>query len=319
MAPMEEVTGYVFRNVYKEMFGDISKYFSPFITTVAKGRLKTRDEKDVRPEHNANLRLVPQILTNRVDTFMQILELLYEMGYREYNLNLGCPSGTVVSKRRGSGMFMDLPFLDAFLDELLEAMEEVHPGELSLSVKMRIGLNNPEELEEILPIIEKKDLKEVIVHPRVREEFYKGVPHLEAYALAEERLPQPICYNGDLWTLEDYERLRKRFTKTHCWMLGRGIVANPALIRQIRGGEPLRKEEFELFIWKIWKSYVEELGQKDALFKMKELWNYFGRSFEDSKKVAHQIQKLKHADQYEGKQRELFANAKWKGTFNGKE
>lgn len=308
LAPMEAVTGFVYRNVYHAMFGDMDKYFAPFITPTRKKVLKTRERKDVAPENNKGMYMVPQILTNQAEAFIETCEFLALKGYREINLNLGCPAATVVTKGRGSGFLGETVKLERFFDEVFRwnlALDENERFEIS--VKTRLGLENAEEFEEILELYNRYPLKEVMIHPRVRRDFYKGKPDLDAFAGALEGCKHSVCYNGDIFTKEDYVNLIQRFPAVDKVMMGRGVITNPGLVREIKTGQKITKEELKKYHDKLYAGYLEDLGaEKDVLFKMKELWFYFGNNFGESDKIIKKIHKVKQPEEYKAVLKEIW-------------
>lgn len=300
LAPMEAVTGYVYRNVYHSMFGDADKYFAPFLSPTQKKILKTRERKDVAPEHNVGMYMVPQILTNKSEQFTETCEFLFPLGYREVNLNLGCPAPTVVTKGKGSGFLGTPVALERFFDEIFEWNAARTARErFEISVKTRIGLTDPEEFEELFQIYNKFPLKEIIVHPRVRTDFYKGSPNLDIFERILECCKAPICYNGDICTVDDYEKLTERFPQIDKIMIGRGLVGNPGLIREIKTGKKIAKEEIVQYHNELYAGYLADLGaEKDVLFKMKELWFYLAVHFEHCDEIRKSIQKSKTPEEY---------------------
>lgn len=300
-APLEGITGYIQRQTFATHFGCVDKYFIPFIQPKQHGHFTSREKKDMAPENNAGLTAVPQLLTNSVHDFLLTIEKLRELGYTEVNLNLGCPSRTVVSKGRGSGQLADTAALDRFLSEIFEN------AQVDISIKTRIGLVDPSEFETILPIFQKYPLKELIVHPRVQKEMYKGTPHKEIFAAAKAAKEFPVCYNGDIVCKTDYEQLIQQFPELDCIMIGRGLLKNPALAREIQGGSPLTKEEVRHYHDELYARYQKVMfGDRNLLFKMKEFWEFQICSFEDTIKAAKKIRKAQRAYQYEEAVNELF-------------
>ena len=310
LAPMEAVTGFVYRNVYESMFGEIDTYFAPFITPTQKKILKTRERKDVAPENNVGIRLVPQILTNDAKQMMETCRFLAERGYREVNINLGCPAATVVTKGKGSGLLGDTKRLTKFLADFYEANDSLPADEqFTVSVKTRLGLEDASEFEEILSIYNRFPLEEVIVHPRVRAEFYNGVPNLEAFGKALEACKHPVCYNGDIWNVQDYRLLTERFPTLLRVMIGRGVIANPGLIREIKTGQRVTKEELRQYHDALYDGYLADLGaEKDVFYKMKELWFYLGRNFADADRAIRNVQKASGTKVYKDAVKEVFAH-----------
>ena len=236
-APMESITIYLYRNIYEKLFGEIDKYYTPFIMPNGKRTFKTREFQDVLPEHNEGLHIVPQILTKSSKDFIRTAKELKELGYDEVNLNLGCPSRTVVAKQKGSGFLREPEVLDDFLTEIFDALD------MKISIKTRIGLRDTEEFEEILSIYNRHPVYELTIHPRLQQEFYKGKPHLDVFEYAVEHSENPLCYNGDIVTKEDYDNITTRFPSIDAVMIGRGLLRNPALVREIKYGQKLTKRE----------------------------------------------------------------------------
>lgn len=291
MAPMEGLTGYVFRSAYQRHFHNIDRYFTPFINNA---KMNHREVADILPEHNAGMEVIPQILTNRVEDFVAVSKALGEYGYEEVNLNLGCPSGTVVSKGRGSGFLAMPEELDRFLDGIFSRCP------LKISIKTRIGKLDAADWEELLAIYEKYPMTELIIHPRIQRDFYKNTPDMEAFAKAEEMSSHPLCYNGDVFSVEDYERVTKRFPLVERMMLGRGILMNPGLIDEINGKEGVNAKELRAFHDEVMEGYLAVMsGERNTLFRMKELWSYLGERFPDGEKALKRLRKATRIPEYQ--------------------
>ena len=294
-APMEGLTGYVYRNAHRACFGGVDKYFTPFLSPNQNHKFTAKEEKDVLPEHNQGIPLVPQILTNRAEDFIWAAEEMKARGYREVNLNLGCPSGTVVSKYKGAGFLARQEALNRFLDQIFQEVD------LGISVKTRIGIAAPEEFPELMEIFNRYPIRELTVHPRLRTDFYKNTPHWEAFRLAKERAcGVKLCYNGDIFTPEELSRFRAEFPETECVMLGRGVIANPGLAEWMETGKnPLDEKRFRDFHEDLLNGYREVMsGDRNTLFKMKELWTYMLTLFPDSEKEAKKIRKAGSMEAY---------------------
>lgn len=306
IAPLEGVTGFVFRNAHYQFFHPADKYFSPFITPGINSTRKSKALKDVLPENNKGPKVIPQILTNRADEFNFTAKQLKEMGYDEINLNLGCPSGTVVGKRRGSGFLPYLNELDAFLEDIYTDAEK-ETG-LKISIKTRIGKDSPEEFDAILDIYNQYPLSELIIHPRTREEFYKGVPHLDTFELGLKKSRCPVSYNGNIFTKQDCDAILEKFPNVDSIMIGRGMIANPALLDQILGDtDKVDKNLLKQFHDCLYEGYREIMyGEKPHLYKMKEVWGFMIYMFADNKKFAKKIRKAQKLTDYEKIVEELF-------------
>ena len=302
LAPMEGITGYAFRRVHAEVFGALDRYYTPFISPLPKvgTPFSKRNSRELAPANNQGLDVVPQLLTNDADRFVWAAELLTDMGYKEVNLNLGCPSGTVVAKEKGSGLLCNLPRLEAFLANVCER------SPLPVSVKTRIGIASGNEYDVLLALLCRCGIAELIVHPRMQKDFYSGSPRQELYGKTLELAPFPVAYNGDIFTLGDCDALLAAYPQTRHVMIGRGLLANPALAREIRGGEGLTCEELERFHNELYQAYTDDMGG-NAVFRMKEWWSYAERAFADPPSVHRIMRKTRQADEYEAAARKIFS------------
>lgn len=292
-APLEGITGYIYRNTYEKYFGGISKYFSPFITTNQHFTIQNREKKDVLPENNQGINLVPQILTNNAEQFIDMARKLQAFGYQEINLNLGCPSRTVVTKKKGSGFLACPEELNWFLSEIF-----YYCRDMEISIKTRIGMEDPEEFERLLQIYNKYPLKELIIHPRLQSDYYKNHPNMEVFKASVERAKAPLCYNGDLFTVEDIENFKREFPTVENIMLGRGILKAPTLMKELQG-EERNLEKWHEFLTELCEEYQKELsGDTNVLYKMKEHWYYLFQSLPDSEKAAKAMKKTRNLDDY---------------------
>ena len=293
LAPMEGITTYIYRNAYNHYFGGIDKYFTPFI---ASKKMNRREMNEILPAHNEHITVVPQILTNRSDEFLQITRKIAEYGYPTVNLNLGCPSGTVTARKRGAGFLSVLDELERFLYEIYEK------SPLKISIKTRIGIASVNEWENILELYKKYPVEELIIHPRLQKEFYKFTPHKEAYTAAIAALPNiPLCYNGDITSPQSYEALLDAVPQTDCIMIGRGILRNPALVKQLKEipSALFTKETLKAFHDEIFEGYAAQMsGETPTLFKMKDLWTYLIESFEAPDKYLKKIRKASNYSEY---------------------
>ena len=293
LAPMEGLTGYIYRNTYEKFFGNIDKYFTPFITSNASTSLKTKELRDLLPENNKGLNIVPQILTNSSEGFLNTCTKLEKLGYENVNLNLGCPSGTVVSKSRGSGFLIKTEQLDRFLEEIFNG------SNMSISIKTRLGKHDSDEMYDLLEIYNKYPVQELIVHPRTQKDFYNNKPNLQIFKDVLSQSVNPVCYNGDIFTKSDYDNLIADFPNLKSVMLGRGIIANPGLVNSIQKNETLNKATLRAFHDEIVYKYVELFGEeKNALYRMKEMWWYMIYIFSDNKKYAKKIKKSQNLKDY---------------------
>lgn len=314
-APMEGITGYVYRNAHHRFYGGIARYYTPFIAPNQSRRLTSREMNDILPKHNQNIPVVPQILTNRAEDFVWAAGKIRELGYQEVNLNLGCPSKTVTVKNRGAGFLAFPKELDCFLGQISKELQKM---ELQLSIKTRIGRDNPEEFVELLRIFNQYPLKTLIIHPRVQTDFYRNHPNLEVFADAVKRSENPVCYNGDIFSWKDYEIFEERFPSANTVMLGRGLLQNPALAEKIEqkakdGGvgkadtseEVRRLKDFHDAVLAGYREAIP--GDRNVLFKMKELWSYLGCRFEGGERLLKKIKKATRMEDYKLAAEQMFA------------
>ena len=316
LAPMEGVTTYVFRRAYHTTFRPLDKYFTPFIVPHTKKCMAEKEWAELNPEHNKGMAVVPQILTNHAEDFVRTAKLLYSYGYKEVNLNLGCPSKTVVTKGRGSGFLEDPVKLDRFFAQVFEQLDVTKE---KVSVKTRIGLDSPLEFGDLLAVYEKYPIEELTIHPRLQSDYYKNTPNWDVFEEAAAQSKHTLCYNGDIFSLESYERFAQRFPQIESIMLGRGLVAYPDLVEQIEW-YTMAEEKREPGAWnrdykKLRKFHDEVLsgyepimfGEKNLLYRMKEFWSYFQHNFPNDPKLWKKIKKCEKMAVYHSIVDEVFS------------
>ena len=302
-APLEGITGYVYRNAHHKFFPGTDRYYTPFIAPDPAGRFKGAPLRGVLPENNAGLPLVPQLLVNSAGPFLEAARVLADLGYTELNLNVGCPSGTVTAKHKGAGMLADPAALDRCLEEIFTRCP------LSLSVKTRLGYTSAAEFPALLEIYRKYPLSLLIVHARDRAGMYRSRPDLDAFAAALDGSPFPVEYNGDLFTPGDVEAIAARFPALSGVMLGRGAVCDPALFRRVRGGPALRLDELRGFLDALTEEYLASgLAPAYTAARMKELWYYTGCLFPGEARALKAIFKALSLPDYRAAVDALFAS-----------
>ena len=276
-APMEGITGRDFRELHAACFPGVDRYWLPFLSPAASHQLTPRQKRDLEPGALGRERLVPQVLTRDPADFLWAASAIAELGYEELNLNLGCPSGTVVSKGRGAGLLRDPEALDRFLEAIFAA------APIPVSVKTRIGLTDPAEWETLLPIFARYPIRELTIHPRTRRELYGGKPHFDAFRRAAEALPFPLRYNGNLFSPSAVQGLSAACPGLDGAMLGRGLLADPALILRCKGGTRDR-ERLIAFHEELAARYLASMHPDGAVLpKFKELWMYLSLLLPDEK------------------------------------
>lgn len=300
-APMEGITGYVYRNAFHRCFGGVTKFYTPFLSPGPEIGLPKRAVRDVLPENNRGVPVVPQLLTRRAEDFLEACVFFKDLGYREVNLNLGCPSGTVVAKGKGSGFLSDPDALKDFFDAVFRGL----PEGITLTVKTRIGRWSPDEFPALLEIFNGFPIAELIVHPRIQKEFYRGEVHRDVFLHAVEKSRIPLTFNGDLFTVEDILAVRRDFPSVGCVMLGRGLLADPFLAENygaaFRGqaDDAGRKKRIGAFHDLLIRGYLESFGDEHAvLCRMKELWSYLGESFPGEERTLKTMKKAKKLGEF---------------------
>ncbi len=313
MAPMEGITNASFRRIYEKWFDGVDREYTPFLVANQTHKFKSREKKEFKPYSD---RLVPQILTNRAEHFLWAAQELHKVGYHEVNLNTGCPSATVTTKGKGAGMLGDLVSLRSFLDEIFREKEKADGPEIS--VKTRAGVSSCHEAEDIANLYAEYPFVKVIVHPRLRNDFYKNTPDLDAFGSFYKRIPhEKLVFNGDLKTPEDTEKILNAFPGLSCVMLGRGLLMDPFLPERIQhknsarestgheGFSSREKERLTGFLEELYEEYAQNLSDGTALLKMKDIWNFMAPSFPSQKKQIKSILKSRSGPEYRNAVRNL--------------
>ena len=329
VAPLEGITGYIFRNALNEYFGEgIDKFYAPFIMPHVKRAFSQKELNEIAPDNNKGINLVPQILTDNADDFTRLKEEFRSLGYEEINLNLGCPSGTVTAKGRGAAMLSDVNRLDRFLSEIYAS------GDDNISIKTRIGVCDIEEFDRILEIYKQYPVRELIIHPRVLDEMYKGKAHRDIFYNALKSYRGQLCYNGDVFCENDLTEILKMVDITNASnetinssrdqkpenkvnitcginiMLGRGILRDPSLIMKLRGQNIYSQEEINKKIYsmlcKLKNDYSSVFsGSTPVLFKLKEVWSYLCASYPNDTKNYKKLMKSRNLEEYDIYAREI--------------
>lgn len=295
-APMEGLTDSIYRQAHHKYFGGVDRYYMPFLSPTVHRCLTHKEDRELPIASIADFAAVPQILTKVPEDFLWAAQVCADRGYEEVNLNVGCPSGTVVSKGKGSGMLRELHALDAFLEEVFAA------SVLPISVKTRLGLEEAEEFPEILAIFNRYPIKELTVHPRVRKQFYDGKVNMDMFRFAYENSTNPLCYNGDLCSTADISKLSKDFPGIPAVMIGRGLVADPGMLC---GGA--KAETLHAFHTELLQRYTEAFGgARNAMFRLKENWHYLYPRFEGSEKLWKKLRKTTDLQEFVAVTDEIF-------------
>jgi tRNA-dihydrouridine synthase len=302
-APMEGLTDSVFRRLHHTYFPGVDRYYMPFISPTQHRTLTNREARELPMADRVPFTAIPQVLTKVADDFVWAAGQCADRGYTEVNLNLGCPSGTVVSKGKGSGMLSDPDNLDRFLDAVFSA------SPVPVSVKSRLGLTDPQEFPRLLEIYNRYPIQELTLHPRVRKAFYSGSVDMEMFSYCAENSKNPVCYNGDICNLEDINRIEARFPQVHSVMIGRGLIGDPGMLTP--GGTTVEALE-EMFNALLDEYIVLFGGSRNAMFRLKEHWGMLLHRFEDSEKLGKRLRKTTDLDEYRTITQEIFRTLKLK-------
>ncbi len=295
-APLEGLTDSIYRRLHHTCFGGVDRYYTPFFSPTVHRALTVKEKRELPPADACEFCVVPQLLTKVPEDFLFMTDIFRDLGYREVNLNLGCPSGTVTAKGKGAGMLRDLEALDAFLDRIFSKTS------LPISVKTRIGVHQPEEFASLLDVCNRYPICELTVHPRVRDAFYKGPVHMDVFAMAAKESKAPVCYNGSLCTKAQIAEFAKDYPDIPV-MLGRGLIADPGLLTP----DGTTAHALEAFHNALLERYTEAFGSsRNAMFRMKENWRHWLCKFEDSEKLGKRLRKTTDITEYKAIAQDIF-------------
>ncbi|MBP3816778.1 MAG: tRNA-dihydrouridine synthase family protein [Butyrivibrio sp.] len=321
-APMEGITLYPLRNIHKEMFGEcVDKYYTPFVSTARTYKFKKREQRDILPEFCISFddyksEVVPQIMGNKAEQIVWAAKKMHELGYREANLNMGCPVATVVNRHKGSGLLEDTAKLDAMLYEIFDTLEKENLG-IEFSLKTRLGMHDDSETTGIMEVLAKYPASELTIHSRVRDDYYKGAIRLDAFCDAvrvyrENGGKAPIVYNGDITSVESFNMINDRVSDIDRFMIGRGLIFDPALAREIEGGEALKAEELRTYLDRLYDAYEEYIPEdQNVIFKMLEHWAFLYVHFKDCDKQLKAIRKSRSKGEYRAAVTNMFSSCEF--------
>ena len=296
-APLEGITDSIFRRLHSKYFPGIDRYYTPFLSPTVHRGLTAREAREIPAADTLTYEAVPQLLTKVPEDFLWLAGVCKDLGYKEVNLNTGCPSGTVTAKGKGSGMLRDLPALEAFLDEIYEK------APLPVSIKTRIGFYDKDEFPAILELYNKYPIQELTIHPRIRAQFYKGSVDMEAFRYAMENSKNPLCYNGDLISLRKVQAFETAFPQIESVMIGRGLVGDPGML--CPGGTDMAA--LEAFYDELFAVYTEVFGgTRNAMFRLKENWHFLHLRFDGSEKLWKKLRKTTDYEEFMDISGEIF-------------
>ena len=303
-APMEGITDSIYRQTHHKYYPGLDRYYMPFLSPTIHRTLTHKEDRELPMADSVPFCAGPQLLTKVAEDFLWAAGICRDRGYEEVNLNLGCPSGTVVSKGKGSGMLRDIDGLDRFLEEIFSK------SALPISVKTRLGLENGEEFPRLLDIFNRYPIQELTVHPRVRKQFYDGSVDMEMFRYAVANSRNPLCYNGDLTSLQQIEAFRQEFPGIEAVMIGRGLIADPGML------SPGTVATLEAFHNELLERYLEAFGgSRNAMFRLKENWHFLITQFEGSEKLWKQLRKTTDLGEFRAITTQIFHTLPYKNEL----
>lgn len=295
-APMEGLTDSVYRRLHHKYFPGIHRYYMPFLSPTVHRCLTPREIRELPPADAEDFYAVPQLMTRCAEDFVWAARQCADLGYREVNLNAGCPSGTVVSKGKGSGMLGAPDALAHFLDEVCSR------SPLPVSVKTRLGISNSNEFPALLEIYNQYPLCELIIHPRVRKQFYDGNVDKQMFSYAVENSRIPLCYNGNLASLKDIAVIEAEYPSVSAVMLGRGLIGDPGMLSPVGTSS----ETLAAFMEELLDTYIEVFGSgRNAMFRLKENWSFLLPHISGGEKLGKQLHKTTDLSQFRSISKEL--------------
>ncbi|SDZ73400.1 tRNA dihydrouridine synthase [Bizionia paragorgiae] len=306
-SPLQGFTDYRFRNAQQKYFGGIDTFYAPYIRLNGKLKIKSSYERDLLPENNTTLEVIPQVITNDAEEFLFVAKYVQDLGYKELNWNLGCPYPMVTNRGMGSGLICDPNKIDAIL-------ERAHTEtDILVSMKMRMGYETPEEILHTFPILEKYPIKNIAIHARIGKQLYKGGVNLEAFEKCISTTKQKLYYNGDITSVAGFKAMQDRFPSIDHFMIGRGLIADPFLPSMIKNNTT----EYPENRWTIFKEFHDEIyhqydatlsGPTPIKMKMLGFWEYFSQSFSNPQKTYKKIKKASNPVKYQAAVAEILSS-----------
>lgn len=311
LAPLHGYTEAAFRNALAECFGGYDEAVAPFIALSPAERINPARLRDVVPINNVRLPIVPQILGNDALLFISMSKALSDLGYPQINWNMGCPKKSIAAKKRGSGLLPHPDFVDSILAEVVPNISQ------QLSVKLRLGRNHPDEIYPIIEILNRYPLASVTVHPRIGIQLYDIKADVDRFATVLPLIKHPVIYNGDIFTLADYQRIITRFPSVAGCMIGRGVLANPFLAEMLSGqtlpSPTEQQRRFIHFIDVLMDELKKESRSSHFLFsRMKDYWGFFAYLFNDTEIVYKQMVRITDEAEFFVRQETILNEGIWK-------
>lgn len=310
LAPLHGYTEALFRDALATCFGGFDEAIAPFVSLSPAERFNPIRLRDLKPSRNTRMPIIPQILGNDPIAFIQVAEALHEMGYTSLNWNLGCPKRAIAAKQRGSGLLPHPKMIEAILEKIIPSIPQ------QLSVKLRLGRSHPDEIFPVIELLNQFPLESVTVHPRIGIEMYSENADVDRFAVLLPLIKHPVIYNGDIFSIDDYLRLKLRFPSVAGWMIGRGALANPFLAEQMKGQKlpdpTIQLERFISFVDQLQQHYATESHTKNyVLNRMKDNWGFFAFRFQHIDAIFQKLIRLQTLAEFQAMQSSIFETAEW--------
>lgn len=285
-APLQGFTESAYRLAHSKFAPGIHTYYSPFLR-LEKGDIRTKDLRDLQTEHPYHL--VPQIIVRDVEEFNLLTKAVTELGFKEIDINMGCPYPMQTKSGRGSGI---LPHPE----KVREILDAISASNIQFSIKMRLGLTSPEECLQLLPLLNEAPLAHITLHPRIGIQQYKGALDFETFDKFYSECKHLLIFNGDIADIKDIQYIETRYPKLAGIMIGRGLLANPVLAAQYAGLPCGTATETLLKIHAdIAADYARRLqGNAQILDKICPFWTYADLP----KKIRKKIEKSRTLEEY---------------------
>ena len=314
LGPFQGITDAPFRNVFKKHFGGIDKFYTPFFTGIQKDHAKNLQGEEIDPACNDVETLTPQILSTDAEEILRFAAQCKELGYKQINLNMGCPFPRVANKKRGSGLLPYPEKIQSLFDGVFEKID------IGFSMKCRLGYFNPDEIVPVIDIFNQYPLSELIIHPRIGKQLYKGEADVQRFAELIPMIKAPLVYNGDIVSVDSFSRIKQQVQPVNEFMLGRGLLANPFLAEEIHRhcerneverGNPSEStsgllrcarndERLHTYVIDLYEERLRHAGgSPKVLGRMKELWSYLMYSFDEPQDIWRRIKKINTLKDYE--------------------
>lgn len=294
-APLQGYTEDAYRRWHRDIFGGVDTYYTPFVR-MEHGDIRSKDLRDIRPDFNVGVNVVPQVIAADGKELASIVQRMVPFGYTRIDINMGCPFPLQTRHGKGAGLF-------AHPDKVREVMDEVsaHTG-VMFSIKMRLGLDAPDQWKEVMPIINDTPLQHITIHPRIATQQYKGELHMAAFEEMLAACKHPVIFNGNIQSVGDIEHLASEYgNRLAGVMIGRGLLARPSLAQEYANGTCMSDKELIAKI-KVMHEHLHEHffsiipGEAQQLSKLRTFWDYMEPTI--GRKAWKKITKAGNAKNY---------------------